>query len=418
MKIKVKNKSYEEVLLLMDTSKKKPKKPSIFFRVLLRVASIPDLKKTHFKYTMNGMEQLDKKQPCLILMNHSSFIDLEIAESIFYDRPLNIICTSDGFVGKEGLMRAIGCIPTNKFVIDVAMVKDMKYALHTLKSSVLMYPEASYSFDGTATPLPDSIGKCIKMLKVPVVMIHTHGAFLRDPLYNNLQIRKTDVSASVTYLLSKKQIEKMTATAINELLDKQFSFDNFKEQQEKKIRIDEPFRADHLERVLYKCPHCQVEKKMEGKGIHLTCHACKVVYTLDEFGYLKAENADTIFNHIPDWYRWQREEVKKEIEAGSYQMDMEVDICMMVNKKAIYKVGSGHLHQDIRGFYLEGCEGKLVYTQKPKSSYSLYSDYYWYELGDIICIGDMKILYYCFPKSKEDIVAKARIATEELYKNS
>ena len=25
---------------------------------------------------------------------------------------------------------------------------------------ILMYPEASYSFDGTATPLPESLGKC------------------------------------------------------------------------------------------------------------------------------------------------------------------------------------------------------------------------------------------------------------------
>jgi hypothetical protein len=31
-------------------------------------------------------------------------------------------------------------------------------------SSVLMLPEASYSFDGTATPLPESLGKCIKLL--------------------------------------------------------------------------------------------------------------------------------------------------------------------------------------------------------------------------------------------------------------
>ena len=34
----------------------------------------------------------------------------------------------------------------------------------------------------------------------------------------------------------------------------------------------------------------------------------------------------------------------------------------------------------------------------------------------MICIGNMKTLYYCFPKQPGDIVAKARIATEELYK--
>ena len=61
-------------------------------------------------------------------------------------------------------------------------------------------------------------------------------------------------------------------------------------------------------------------------------------------------------------------------------------------------------------------EGGLDYTQEPKVSYSLYADYYWYEIADVICIGNSKALYYCLPKEKGDIVAKTRLATEELYK--
>ncbi|MBQ3065888.1 MAG: hypothetical protein IJC98_06605, partial [Clostridia bacterium] len=53
--------------------------------------------------------------------------------------------------------------------------------------------------------------------------------------------------------------------------------------------------------------------------------------------------------------------------------------------------------------------------QKPLSSYSLNADYYWYEIGDVISIGDVNGLYYCFPKGDGDIVAKTRLATEELY---
>ena len=79
------------------------------------------------------------------------------------------------------------------------------FSLKKLKSSVLMFPEASYSFDGTATPLPDSLGKCLKMLGVPVAMIRTYGAFARDPLYNNLKLRQVDVSADVEYLLSPEE---------------------------------------------------------------------------------------------------------------------------------------------------------------------------------------------------------------------
>ena len=34
----------------------------------------------------------------------------------------------------------------------------------------------------------------------------------------------------------------------------------------------------------------------------------------------------------------------------------------------------------------------------------------------VICIGNRDCLYYCFPKEPGDVVAKTRLATEELYK--
>ena len=78
-------------------------------------------------------------------------------------------------------------------------------------------------------------------------------------------------------------------------------------------------------------------------------------------------------------------------------------------------VGSGTLKHDENGFLLTGCDGKLEYHQPPNASHSLNADFYWYEIGDVISIGNKDRLYYCFPKGKQN-VAKARIATEELFK--
>nr|MCR4580708.1 1-acyl-sn-glycerol-3-phosphate acyltransferase [Treponema sp.] len=253
MKTIVKEASYEEVLSQKSSKKKKPIRPPLFWRFLMKTLAAGDFKATNFTYKSYGMEKLGKKEPCLILMNHSCFMDLAIAERIFFPRPLNIICTSDGFVGKNWLMRQLGCIPTNKFVSDFVMLKQMKYAIEELHDSILMYPEASYSFDGTATPLPETLAKCLKLLNVPVIMVRTYGAFMRNPLYNNLQIRKVDVSADVKYLLSAQEIQEKSLEEINQLLQKEFTFDNWKWQQENNISINESFRADCLNRVLYKC---------------------------------------------------------------------------------------------------------------------------------------------------------------------
>lgn len=416
MKIKVKEKKYEDVLAMRVGRHKLPRRPGILFRMLLKAFSAPELRATNFNYRKIGMERLGKREPCLILMNHSSFIDLKIAATILYPRAFNIVCTSDGFVGKNWLMRAIGCIPTKKFVTDMVLVRDMLFAMRKLKSSVLIFPEASYSFDGTATPLPESLGKCLKIMDVPVVLIRTYGAFARDPLYNNLKQRRVDVSADVEYLLSPAEIAEKSVEELNGLLEEKFSFDNFHWQQENKIRIREAFRADCLNRVLYKCPHCKAEGRMKGEGIRIFCEGCGKAYKLTEYGYLEAETGETAFNHIPDWYRWERECVRQELETGSYELDVPVDICMMVNTKCIYRVGKGRLKHTAAGFRLTGCDGRLDYRQVPSASYSLYSDYYWYELGDVICIGDSEALYYCFPEESADVVAKTRLAAEELYK--
>lgn len=416
MKIKVKDMDYEDVLKLPAETHKKPLKSKKLLRLLMKAFSYSDLKATHFSYQNIGMDQLKKNEPCLVLMNHSSFIDLKIAATLLYPRSFHIVCTSDGFVGKNRLMRAAGCIPAKKFVTDAVLVRDMLYAVKKLKSSVLIYPEASYSFDGTATPLPESLGKCLKLLDVPVIMIRTYGAFARDPLYNNLKVRKVKVSADIEYLLSPEKIKETSVAELNRILKQNFSFDNFRWQQENKICISEDFRADYLNRVLYKCPNCQTEGKMSGKGTEIGCSACGKKYELTEYGFIRAQSGMTEFDHIPDWYQWERKCVRDELLRGTYLLDIPVDICMMVNTKSIYRVGTGRLRHSTEGFHLTGCNDRLNYVQKPAASYSLYSDYYWYEIGDVICIGGTDILYYCFPKIEEDIVAKTRLAAEELYK--
>lgn len=416
MKIKTKEKSYAEVLALPREGHQKPVRQLKVFRMLLKLVSYFDLRATKFTYEKIGMEKLGEKEPCLILMNHSSFIDLEIASELLSDREYHIVCTLDGFVGKKLLMRLLGCISTKKFINDIHLVKDMHYTVNRLKASILMYPEASYSFDGTQTPLPESLGKCIKLLKIPVVMIRTQGAFLRDPLYNGLQRRKVKVSAKMEYLLSVEEITQKSATDINKVLQEAFTFDNFKEQQEQGIIVKEQFRADGLHRVLYRCPHCESEGSMYGKGTQITCNACKQAYELTETGYLEAVFGETKFSHIPDWYQWERECVRRDLEEGTYELDIEVDIYMLIDTKCIYKVGEGRLRHTKDGFHLTGCDGQLDYRQLPQASYSLYSDFYWYEIGDMISIGDEQVQYYCFPKHGENVVAKTRLAAEELYK--
>lgn len=420
MKTTVKSLPFAEAAAIAPYPHKMPRKPGLFWRSLIRGLSVFGLSGTDFHFETERMELLAKNEPCLILMNHSCFLDLQIASRILYPRPYNIICTCDGFVGLGGLMewlmRSIGCVPTRKFVTDFSLVQDMEYCFKTLKTSVLMYPEASYSFDGTCTPLPRKMGVLLKKFDVPVVMIETFGAFSRNPLYNELKVRKAvPVTAKATLLYTRQEIREKTVKELSDGLDRAFSFDHFRWQQEQGLEISEPFRADGLHRILYKCPHCGEEGKMEGKGTMLTCHGCGKQWELTPLGQMRALEGQTEYPHIPDWYAWERQEVRRELENGTYRMEADVDIAIMADFSAIYRVGEGHLTHDMDGFHLTGCDGQLEYAQKPQTCYGLYADYYWYEIADTICIGDNQRLYYCFPKG-QPIVAKTRLAAEELYK--
>ena len=415
MKIKMREMSYDEVLKLPRLQHKKPMKPSRLLATVVRIASAPTLKKIKFSYTTERME-LVGKQPCLILMNHSSFTDMKLAFGIFYPRRMGIVTSVDAMSGILGkLMRLLGCTPTHKYVSDISLIGDIKYMLNENKTSVLMYPEAGYSFDGRSTTLPRRLGVLMKRLGVPVVTVITQGAFHRDPLYNMLQIRDIKVSAHVKCIATPEEIKEKSVEELDALLDESFAFDNFAWQRDNKISLDVPFRADGLHRILYKCPHCHTENQMEGKGIYLSCHCCGKKWEMDEYGQLAAIDSETEYAHIPDWYTWQRECVRKELEDGTYLLDEDVDIVIQVNLDGVCKIGTGHLVHDLNGFHLTGANGKLDYKQSAVFSHTLYSDYYWYEIGDVIGIGDNEFSYFCFPKNNVS-VTKARLATEELYK--
>ena len=415
MKIKTMPMSYKDVLKLPRPVHKNPRKPSRLLATVVRIASIPTFMKTKFSYTTERME-LVGDQPCLILMNHSSFTDMKLAYGIFYPKQFGIVTSTDAIVGILGkLMRFLGCTPTHKYVSDLTLIRDMEYMLKTNKTSVLMYPEAGYSFDGRTTTLPRKLGILMKKLGVPVVTVITQGAFHRDPLYNMLQIRNIHVSAHVKCIATAEEVRELSVAELDARLDESFSFDNFAWQRDNKVSIDVPFRADGLHRILYKCPHCGAENRMEGKGIHLTCHACGKKWEMDEFGQLAALEGETEYPHIPDWYTWQRQCVRRELEEGTYGLDTPVTIGVQVDLKGLYMVGDGRLTHGLDGFHLVGDDGTLNYTQSPVSGHTLYADYYFYEIGDVIGIGNNEISYFCFPKDNVS-VTKARLATEELYK--
>ena len=172
---------FDEVQKLPKLRHKTPRMPSSFLATVVRIAVEPTLRKIKFSYTKERMDLIGKNEPCLILMNHSSFTDMKLAYGIFYPQKIGFITSVDAMSGILGkFMRILGCSPTHKFVTDVSLLKDIEYMLKVNKTHVIMYPEAGYSLDGRTTTLPRKLGVLHKRLGVQVITVITTGAFARS----------------------------------------------------------------------------------------------------------------------------------------------------------------------------------------------------------------------------------------------
>ncbi|MBO7218128.1 MAG: hypothetical protein J6V50_05450, partial [Clostridia bacterium] len=332
---------------------------------------------------------------------------------------VNNVATIDGYYRRPWLMELLGCICKRKFTTDIHLIKSIKRVLQ--KGDVLcMYPEARYSPCGTLAILPDSLGKLVKMMKVPVVVMLHHGNYLYTPFWNYRKPRKNvPLYTTVEKILTAEEVSSLSVEEINEKIKSAMQYDEYKWQKEQNIVIDEPFRAEGLHKILYKCPACEAED-MASEGTKLYCKTCGKVWEMTELGELKAESGETEFSHIPDWYEWERSEVREEILRGEYSFEDEVEIYSLPRPMSFTKIGMGRLtHDPERGFVISGeYNGERYEIERhPSGMYGVHIeyDYCYLRPEDCIDISTDKDSFYCYPE-KQNVVTKLSLATEEIFK--
>ncbi|HBN85886.1 MAG TPA: hypothetical protein DDZ89_18825 [Clostridiales bacterium] len=395
---------------------KKPVRQRHFLRPLTWLISYPAVWAHRVKITKVEMQGI--KPPYLLLCNHNAFIDFKITTAAIFPHRANYLVAIDGFIGREWLLRNVGCICKRKFTNDTVMIRHMKRVADN-GDVIVLYPEARYSLCGTNAILPDSLGKLAKLLKIPVVTLIMHGHHVNSPFWNFGDRKVKHMEAVLTRLVTKDEINTLSFSEINERINMAFQYDDFAWQKDKNIRINYPDRAKGLHKVLYQCPHCYTEYRMMSEGNKLMCDHCKKEWCMSEYGELSAVNGKTEFSHIPDWYEWEREQVRQEIESCAYRFESEVVVDSLPNAKGFVHLGKGTLIHDVNGFLLEGEYEGNPYSVifNAKSLYSCHIEYnYLGKHGDCVDLNTLTDTYYIYPKCDNFSVTKIALATEEIYK--
>ena len=397
--------------------KKPPVRTKWYLRPLTMLLSAPDNlmhRNKLFKFNCD-----DLKPPYLLLCNHNAFMDFKVATKAIFPNRANYIVAIDGFIGREKLLRDVGCICKRKFTNDINLIRQLKRIIQNGDIAVI-YPEARYSLCGTTAILPESLGKLCKLLGAPVATLICHGHHVNSPFWNTKNRGVKGTEAELTHLFSPEELKETSAKEINQRLVEAFQYDDFAWQKQKGIRIPYPRRAEGLHKVLYQCPNCLTEYRMSSSGAQLNCGACGKSWTMTELGELSADSGETEFSHIPDWYEWERANVRREVENGSYSTgEMPVTVDSLPNANGFIRLGEGVMTHDGSGFSVSGVTADGEAFEMVKSVPSLYSCHIEYEYlgkhGDCVDLNTLEDTWYIYPHDCAFSVTKMALATEELF---
>jgi len=314
-----------------------------------------------------------------------------------------------------GSVRNDGAICKRKFTNDITLIKNIRKTIDR-GDILVLYPEARYSLAGTTAVLPDSLGKLVRFAGAPVAVLNMHGNYLNSPCWN-LKNRKVPLETDFSQILTAQETRSLPVEEINNRIRKSFAYDEYQWQKDNQIHIADKNNARGLHKVLYQCPSCKTEFRMESAGVQIWCSHCGKHWSMSTLGELEAQHGETEFSHVPDWYEFQRREVRRQIESGTYEVSDDVDIDSLPNARGYINIGRGRLTHNMSGFRLErGDAGKGPFLLKtPASMYSCHIEYDYDKRGDCIDLSTLLDTYYIYPLNLRCCVTKIALATEELY---
>ena len=174
--------------------------------------------------------------------------------------------------------------------------------------------------EGTITPNGETgffsprTGQLIKDAGVALITFRLSGGFFHTPKWGT-GLRKGPVHGSVVREYSPQELQEMTVEEINEAIRSDIYVNAFEDLKKSKHQYKGKNLAEHVERVLYMCPHCKEVGTLHSKGDFLTCD-CGYKVELRADGFFHPIQKKLIFDNILEWDKWQKEEWKERVLAA------------------------------------------------------------------------------------------------------
>lgn len=252
----------------------------------------------------------DALDPVYMLYAVKKYVRFVISDHLV-DKPiLNLLLRKiSGFIVREREK------PSSAMVDDI--IKSVKEGV-----SVGICVEGTITPNGETGFFSPRTGQLIKDTGVALITFKLTGGYFHTPKWGT-GLRKGPVHGSVVREYSPEELQKMTVEEINEAIRSDIYVNAFDDLKENKNEYKGKNLAEHVERILYMCPHCFEVGNLHSKGDFLTCD-CGYKVKLSPDGFFYPVQKEMVFDNILEWDKWQKEQWKERVlKAGPGELIFE-----------------------------------------------------------------------------------------------
>lgn len=200
-----------------------------------------------------------------------------------------------------------------------------------------LYAEGTITPNGETGFFSPRTGQLVKDLGVALITYRVKGGFFHTPRWGT-GLRKGRVHGKVVNEYSPEQLKEMTAEEINEAIKRDIYVNAFEEQRKRLRYYKGKNLAEHIERILFICPHCEKVGTLHSKGNYLTCD-CGYQVEFGQDGFFHESQKELVFDNVLDWDKWQKPIWKEMVlKAGDGELifeETEQPVYTLVKRKKV-----------------------------------------------------------------------------------